>query len=72
MIQLMVLTVRKSFRSLKKINVFHILSFRVGSGLKKNPSWETDGTLGVILTISICIFLLLPVVLPILLLGFGG
>ena len=49
-----------------------ILFSRVLSGLKKRKTWETDGTLGLILITSIYIFLLSPLWLPILILGFGG
>jgi hypothetical protein len=68
----MVLIVKKYLRNLKRISVLSTLFSKDKSGPKKNPSWETDGTLGLILITSIYIFLLSPLWLPILILGFGG
>jgi hypothetical protein len=68
----MVLIVLTFLKNLKKIKELSTLFFRERFGLKKKASWETDGTLGVILIISIYIFLLSPLWVPILLHGFGG
>jgi hypothetical protein len=68
----MELIVLKFLNTLKKISELSILSFKARYGLKKRLSKEPDGTLGVILIISIYIFLLSPLWVPILLRGFGG
>jgi hypothetical protein len=59
-------------KNLKKTKELSTLSFKERFGLKKKASWETDGTLGVILIASIYIFLFTLLALPILLHGFGG
>jgi hypothetical protein len=67
--ELIVLTFLKKLR---QISVLSILSFKARYGLKKRLSKETDRTLGVTLTISIYIFLLLMLAGTILLPGFHG